>query len=403
MLVWKRSPGTQSAPKGDSLEAMNFVPAKEPKENQAKPLTRSIRAQPKYDAGNNKLYYRRKACTYLGINICLERRVTQRCRMKERGVGAGGKERGGQGLFTFFAAWNLKRCTDTVCMENGIVNVIGINSLDLEVFVIVNRHLCRDLKGGSLLQLVLMPIYAPRVSVSLVSGIHHDADIDWRRGPLCSPHTWNECHFVTPHLNDQPRPTVLCFSAIRTKTNRAQSRLQTSLNFPAIRVQFMVFSYAICWLLSAIGPTPESVDEGSRKFIKEPKCFRISDVPSTWNNDDLLDFLRKVDGSLATMTLRGDQLSLYPACCGSGKTALLNLNLNDCPRFFHSLKPSDSEYVQTRYGSSQEESGLVIDRHFYGLTPLNTPEGEVIAESVFALQLPFRILIFFHWIVVLLL
>jgi hypothetical protein len=69
------------------------------------------------------------------------------------------------------------------------------------------------------------------------------------------------------------------------------------------------------------------------------------------------------------------QLSLYPACNGSTQTALLNLNTST--EYFQQLKPDDFNYVSTAGGVD-----LVIDSHFYDLTPLNSPRDEVVAELV---------------------
>lgn len=101
-----------------------------------------------------------------------------------------------------------------------------------------------------------------------------------------------------------------------------------------------------------------------------PKCFRIANVPSDWDEVRLLDALRKIDPFLE----QNAELSLYPACCGNTKTALLNLHA--CTAYFKHLKSKDFNYVNF------EETLLVIDSHFFDLTPLNTPEGEIHAESV---------------------
>jgi hypothetical protein len=101
-----------------------------------------------------------------------------------------------------------------------------------------------------------------------------------------------------------------------------------------------------------------------------PKCFRISNVPLDWRKDKLLEALKGIDPLLEP----DPQLSLYPACCGDTQTALLSLRI--CTIYFQCLKSNDSNYVTTLDGI------LVIDSHFYDLTPLNTLEKEIVAESV---------------------
>jgi hypothetical protein len=97
-------------------------------------------------------------------------------------------------------------------------------------------------------------------------------------------------------------------------------------------------------------------------------CFRIANVPCTWSKERLITALLTVDPSLD----KTSQLSLYPACCGTTQTALLNQAT--CTEYFQTLKPNKYNYVKTSDGI------LVIDSHFYDLTPLNNPKGEIVAE-----------------------
>ncbi|KAF8241752.1 hypothetical protein K440DRAFT_621749 [Wilcoxina mikolae CBS 423.85] len=117
-----------------------------------------------------------------------------------------------------------------------------------------------------------------------------------------------------------------------------------------------------------------SVPSTSHTVGPGPKCFRISNVPPTWNEQDLLVYLESLDCSLVGLATSNTRLSLYPACFGSCKVALLNMT--DCPEYFQSL--SQNEYHSVR----QADSDLVIDSHFYDLTPLNTPEGDIVADVV---------------------
>jgi hypothetical protein len=105
------------------------------------------------------------------------------------------------------------------------------------------------------------------------------------------------------------------------------------------------------------------------------KCFRISGIPQDWNQDDLLGALQTIDPDLRNQK---PQLSLYPACCGSSQTALFELNST---KYFRKLRPNESTYKRV-FPASKTDATLTIDSHFYGLTPLNTPDKQIIAELV---------------------
>ena len=105
------------------------------------------------------------------------------------------------------------------------------------------------------------------------------------------------------------------------------------------------------------------------------KCFRISGIPQDWKADDLLSALQTIDPDFRNQK---SQLSLYPACCGSSQTALLEL---DPTRYFQGLGPNESTYKCVS-AASKTEAVLTIDSHFYDLTPLNTPDKQIIAELV---------------------
>ncbi|KAI5843708.1 hypothetical protein BZA05DRAFT_179670 [Tricharina praecox] len=113
---------------------------------------------------------------------------------------------------------------------------------------------------------------------------------------------------------------------------------------------------------------------GSESAAIKWKCFRISNVPSEWSEDDLLGYLGKLDASLGNLAADGSRLSLYPACSGPDRVALLNVK--NCPEYFRRIRPGESNSVQ------QPDSDLVIDSHFYSLTPLNNPEGSIVADVV---------------------
>ncbi|KAF8533302.1 hypothetical protein BDD12DRAFT_984533 [Trichophaea hybrida] len=102
-----------------------------------------------------------------------------------------------------------------------------------------------------------------------------------------------------------------------------------------------------------------------------PKCFRISGVPSSWNEDDLFDALHAIVPSLMHQKFRP---SLYPGCCGSTKIALLNLDSGTKHLERHKYLPVPE--------STSRPGVLTIDSDFYNLTPLNLPEGEIIADVI---------------------
>ncbi|KAF8543475.1 hypothetical protein BDD12DRAFT_874572 [Trichophaea hybrida] len=142
------------------------------------------------------------------------------------------------------------------------------------------------------------------------------------------------------------------------------------------------------------GPTQDPADEPERKrkiLEKEstpsqltaatsaPKCFRICGIPSDWSEDDLQGALQdNVDTSLRDQ--HPYQLSLYPACCGPTKTALLNLE--KCTDYFYCLDLFEAKYERIPKTAHRTEAHLVIDCHFHDLTPLNTPDDEIIADVV---------------------
>jgi hypothetical protein len=97
------------------------------------------------------------------------------------------------------------------------------------------------------------------------------------------------------------------------------------------------------------------------------KCFRISGIPSSWRTDDIFRALQSIDPSLE---FQNHQLSLYPACVGSKKIALIQLNSSE-----------DCQYLPIPESTSNTVV-LTIDSQFHDLTPLNIPTGDVIAELV---------------------
>jgi hypothetical protein len=109
----------------------------------------------------------------------------------------------------------------------------------------------------------------------------------------------------------------------------------------------------------------------------KPRCFRISSVPLNWSKDDLLVGLQAIDPFLKSQP---HQLSLFPACCGPTQTALLCLDI--CTEYFRHLNPNESRYEWVPGKGARPKVLLMLDCHFYDLTPLNNPGDEITAESV---------------------
>jgi hypothetical protein len=103
-------------------------------------------------------------------------------------------------------------------------------------------------------------------------------------------------------------------------------------------------------------------------------CVRISKVPKDWSAADLLDALQVTDPSLKDTN---HNISLYPACNGDTQTALLSLDTRG--KTFKGLEPNKVTHVLVN-AASGSAIDLEIDYRFYGLTPLNVPEGEIVAE-----------------------
>jgi len=117
---------------------------------------------------------------------------------------------------------------------------------------------------------------------------------------------------------------------------------------------------------------PPTTDPKSYDIATTTKYFRISGIPQDWKEDDLRGTLQDIDPDIRNQK---SQLSLYPAYCGSSQTALLEL---DPTKYFQSLGPNES-YIRAS-PPSKTEAVLTIDSDFHGLTPLNTPDKQIIAE-----------------------
>lgn len=74
------------------------------------------------------------------------------------------------------------------------------------------------------------------------------------------------------------------------------------------------------------------------------------------------------------------KISLHSACHGFGKTALFNMR----QLRHNSVFPPDLDDTSKKYLSLLDEEMepvlLEVDCGFYGLTPLSSPDGEILVE-----------------------
>ena len=109
----------------------------------------------------------------------------------------------------------------------------------------------------------------------------------------------------------------------------------------------------------------------------QPTCFRISGIPSDWDRERLKKELQTIDPGFDNM---GAEISgPFPDSCEySTRTALLDLN--ECTSYF-TFEPNREKHELI------DESGrkvhLVLDKHFYDLTPLNRAEVPIEMELVY--------------------
>ncbi|TGZ80708.1 hypothetical protein EX30DRAFT_49466 [Ascodesmis nigricans] len=106
-----------------------------------------------------------------------------------------------------------------------------------------------------------------------------------------------------------------------------------------------------------------------------PVCFRISDIPLEWDCQRTLNFLAE---NCSTEHATTCQLSLYPSTTGRSQVGILELT---GPRDYINAFAPLSHDNPKRLVTSRDHQ-VTIDRHFYGLTPLNTISSEVIADVV---------------------
>lgn len=126
-------------------------------------------------------------------------------------------------------------------------------------------------------------------------------------------------------------------------------------------------------------PIPTTADDQNpsiRPHGGQPTCFRIIGIPSHWDTNVLKQKLQKIDPDIDPANV---ELSVFRACSNlQANIALLRMKRNTT--YFEGWKQSDEK------GATFREHGrdvrLYIDKHFYGLTPLNNPNEPITAEFV---------------------
>jgi len=111
---------------------------------------------------------------------------------------------------------------------------------------------------------------------------------------------------------------------------------------------------------------------------RQATCFRISGIPSDWSMDDLKRKLQVIDSQLCLTDV--DLSKPFPACCDSTQTALLNFD--NCTEYFRKLKRNDEKQIVIRETNPDRKVRLMIDKHFYDLSPMNRPVEPIVAELV---------------------
>lgn len=112
-------------------------------------------------------------------------------------------------------------------------------------------------------------------------------------------------------------------------------------------------------------------------------CFRIRAVPLRWTSDTLLQILGSLDQDLGHQ-----QIELTLCQNGLTQTAVLSFE-GTCTAFFRKIPLYEDFPIMLKnktFGKSS--TGLIIDRHFHGLTVLHEPTDWVEKEydcSVFIL------------------
>ena len=116
-------------------------------------------------------------------------------------------------------------------------------------------------------------------------------------------------------------------------------------------------------------PEPQPVSNKN-----QPACLRISGIPPHWDRKRLEEELRTIDPEFDPM---GAEISGPFPDHDSTQTALLNLS--ECTPYF-TFEPKEEKHEII--DENGQRIHLVLDRHFYDLTPLNRAEEPIKMELV---------------------
>jgi hypothetical protein len=118
-----------------------------------------------------------------------------------------------------------------------------------------------------------------------------------------------------------------------------------------------------------------SAPDYGEKTRHRPTCFRITSIPLNWGKNELKKTLAQIN---LDVDLEGVELSIFPACSTKTQTVLLRLDRNIA--YFEGWKQSQEK--QLPFKEQGKTKLLNIDKDFYGLTPLNSPDAPITAELV---------------------
>ncbi|KAA8896070.1 hypothetical protein FN846DRAFT_801292 [Sphaerosporella brunnea] len=120
---------------------------------------------------------------------------------------------------------------------------------------------------------------------------------------------------------------------------------------------------------AATGPRSASLHSSASK---SKKCFRVSNIPASWDASHLRTWLQQLDERWEPSTCI---ISLYPSCYNTHQTALVNMD--NYPQCFKDIKPDEDKVLEAPEGAM-----LSVDYHFHDLTPLNIPDPDITADVI---------------------
>jgi hypothetical protein len=113
--------------------------------------------------------------------------------------------------------------------------------------------------------------------------------------------------------------------------------------------------------------------------LPSPICFRIRGIPPHWQREDVMEHLTNhVDRDLDWNTARLS--GPFPSPFGDRQCALLNLDY--CTSYLSTRFSDQNTEKYSVVEVNQKTFHMVIDRHFYDLTPMNKPTLPTVAEYV---------------------